>query len=130
MNTSFADLKRSRQSMYDKILAETDKVQSGNQGGGADTRSGSQRLIKLVTAMLLFAFFLRQRARIFHGYVCSLMAFRDQEAGILRTLLRLSIKKTLSANIIQRYGIVAMKLARNRHVSRSVAYPISQTSMW
>jgi len=39
MNTSFADLKRSRQSMYDKILAETDKVQSGNnQGGGADTR--------------------------------------------------------------------------------------------
>ena len=37
MNTSFADLKRSRKSMYDKIMAETNKVQSGNQGG-ADTR--------------------------------------------------------------------------------------------
>lgn len=38
MSTSFADLKRSRKSMYDKIMQETNKVQSGNQGGGADTR--------------------------------------------------------------------------------------------
>jgi len=38
MTTSFADLKRSRKSMYDKIVQETNKVQGGNQSGGADTR--------------------------------------------------------------------------------------------
>ena len=38
MTTSFADLKRSSKSAYDKIVAETNKLQSGNQSGGADTR--------------------------------------------------------------------------------------------
>ena len=40
MNTSFADLKRSRKSMYDKIMAETNKVQSGNQGGENSSTDG------------------------------------------------------------------------------------------
>jgi hypothetical protein len=31
MTTSFADPKRSSKSAYDKIVAETNKVQSGNQ---------------------------------------------------------------------------------------------------
>ena len=38
MNTSFADLKRSRKSLYDKIVTETNKMQSGGNQGGADTR--------------------------------------------------------------------------------------------
>jgi hypothetical protein len=37
MNTSFAELKRSRKTVYDKIVSETNKMQSGS-GGGADTR--------------------------------------------------------------------------------------------
>lgn len=37
MNTSFAELKRSRKSVYDKIVSETNKMQS-SRGGGADTR--------------------------------------------------------------------------------------------
>ena len=37
MNTSFAELKRSRKSVYDKIVSETNKMQNGG-GGGADTR--------------------------------------------------------------------------------------------
>ena len=37
MTTSFAELKRSRKSVYDKIVSETNKMQSGG-GGGADTR--------------------------------------------------------------------------------------------
>ena len=37
MNTSFAELKRSRKTVYDKIVSETNKMQSGG-GGGADTR--------------------------------------------------------------------------------------------
>jgi hypothetical protein len=38
MTTSFKDLKRSRKSVYDKIVSETNKLQSGSQQGGADTR--------------------------------------------------------------------------------------------
>lgn len=38
MTTSFADLKRSRKSMYDKIVEETNKVQSGGYQSGVDTR--------------------------------------------------------------------------------------------
>tara|TARA_B110000858_G_scaffold21833_1_gene22051 strand:+ start:2018 stop:2926 length:909 start_codon:yes stop_codon:yes gene_type:complete len=39
MTTSFADLKRSSKSTYDKIIQETNKLQSNNQGkSGADTR--------------------------------------------------------------------------------------------
>jgi hypothetical protein len=38
MTTSFKDLKRSRKSVYDKIISETNKLQSGSQQGGADTR--------------------------------------------------------------------------------------------
>ena len=34
MNTSFADLKRSRQSSLDKLLNETNKAQEGAGGGG------------------------------------------------------------------------------------------------
>ena len=37
MTTSFAELKRSRKSVYDKIVSETNKMQNGG-GGGADTR--------------------------------------------------------------------------------------------
>lgn len=37
MNTSFAELKRSRKTVYDKIVSETNKMQSGG-GGGSDTR--------------------------------------------------------------------------------------------
>lgn len=37
MNTSFAELKRSRKSLYDKISAETTKIQSGGSNN-ADTR--------------------------------------------------------------------------------------------
>ena len=37
MTTSFAELKRSRKSLYDKISAETTKIQSGG-GNNADTR--------------------------------------------------------------------------------------------
>jgi hypothetical protein len=38
MTTSFKDLKRSRKSVYEKIVSETNKLQSSNQSGGADTR--------------------------------------------------------------------------------------------
>lgn len=39
MTTSFAELKRSRKSVYDKIVSETNKIQSsGQQSGEADTR--------------------------------------------------------------------------------------------
>jgi hypothetical protein len=38
MTTSFADLKRSRQSSLDKLLNETTKVQEGSGGGGKDER--------------------------------------------------------------------------------------------
>ena len=39
MTTSFADLKRSSKSTYDKLIEETNKLQSNNQGkSGADTR--------------------------------------------------------------------------------------------
>lgn len=38
MTTSFAELKRSRKSLYDKISAETTKIQSGGGGNNADTR--------------------------------------------------------------------------------------------
>jgi hypothetical protein len=38
MSTSFADLKRSRKSLYDKLRDETSKTASSNQGGGVDTR--------------------------------------------------------------------------------------------
>jgi len=38
MNTSFAELKRSRKSLYDKIVTETNKIQTGGNQGGADTR--------------------------------------------------------------------------------------------
>ena len=38
MTTSFKDLKRSRKSVYEKIVSETTKLQSSNQSGGADTR--------------------------------------------------------------------------------------------
>jgi len=38
MTTSFKDLKRSRKSVYDKIISETNKLQSSSQQGGADTR--------------------------------------------------------------------------------------------
>ena len=33
MTTSFAELKRSRKSVYDKIVSETNKMQSGGGGG-------------------------------------------------------------------------------------------------
>ena len=38
MTQSFADLKRSRSSLHDKILAETNKIQNVNQGNGDDNR--------------------------------------------------------------------------------------------
>ena len=38
MNTSFADLKRSRKSAYDKLIEETNKVQNTKSSGGADAR--------------------------------------------------------------------------------------------
>jgi hypothetical protein len=38
MSTSFAELKRSRKSMYDKIVSETNKLQGTQQSGGADNR--------------------------------------------------------------------------------------------
>jgi len=38
MSTSFAELKRSRKSMYDKIVSETNKLQATQQSGGADNR--------------------------------------------------------------------------------------------
>jgi len=38
MTTSFADLKRSRTSAYDKLIEESKKVQNTKSSGGADTR--------------------------------------------------------------------------------------------
>ena len=38
MTTSFADLKRSRKSAYDKLIEETNKVQNTKSSGGADAR--------------------------------------------------------------------------------------------
>lgn len=38
MSTSFADLKRSRKSLYDKLRDETSKTSSGTQQGNADSR--------------------------------------------------------------------------------------------
>jgi hypothetical protein len=47
MSTSFADLKRSRQSSLDKLLSETNKVQGeGQQAGGKDERFWSPQVDK------------------------------------------------------------------------------------
>ena len=46
MSQSFADLKRSRKSLYDKILEETNKIQSPQSQNGVDTRFWSPTVDK------------------------------------------------------------------------------------
>ena len=84
MNTSFAELKRSRKTVYDKIVSDTNKMQSGG-GGGADTRFWQPEVDKAGNGYAVSDFFPPLRVRIFLGYVCSLMVSKDQVAGTLRT---------------------------------------------
>ena len=84
MNTSFAELKRSRKTVYDKIVSETNKMQSGAAVEPIHV-SGNLRSIRLGTVMPLSGSFLLLRVRTFLGYVCSLMVSKDQVAGTLRT---------------------------------------------
>ena len=58
MTTSFADLKRSSKSTYDKLIEETNKLQSNNnQGkGGADTRFWQPEVDKAGNGMAIIRF--------------------------------------------------------------------------
>ena len=57
MTTSFADLKRSSKSTYDKLIEETNKLQSNNQGkSGADTRFWQPEVDKAGNGYAVFRF--------------------------------------------------------------------------
>ena len=90
MTTSFADLKRSSKSTYDKLIEETNKLQSNNQGkSGADTRFWQPEVDKAGNGYAVIRFLPAPKGEDIPWVRLFSHGFQGPGAGTLRTPLLL-----------------------------------------